>query len=67
MTVVRPGETLVIRVPDTWNPQQADETWRRLSEVISDRELGFTVLLVPGEELAVARPCPGIPESPSPA
>jgi hypothetical protein len=61
VAVVKPGETLVIRIPDTWGPQQVYDTQRRLSEIIAGRELGFTVLLVPGEEFAVARS--GIHES----
>ena len=65
VTVVKPGETLVIRIPDTWHPQAVHDTQRRLSEVIAGRGLGFAVLLVPGEEFAVARP--GIPESREPS
>lgn len=58
VTVVAPGETLVIRVPDTWTHQQHHEAQRRISEVIAERGLGFEVLLLPGEEFAVARPGP---------
>ena len=60
VTVVAPGETLVIRIPDTWNPQQVDQTQRRLSEIVAERGLGFSVLLVPGEEFAVAKPGPHV-------
>lgn len=52
VTVVKPGETLVIRVPDTWTPNQVDEYQRYLDYLASER--GFRVLVVLGEELGVA-------------
>lgn len=50
MTVVKPGDTLVIRVKD-WNPQQLDQYQRALAE----RDLPFRVLVVIGDELALAQ------------
>lgn len=55
VTVVAPGETLVIRAADTWTPRQVHDVQGRLREVIADRGLTFEVLLVPGEEFAVVR------------
>ena len=51
--VVRPGETLVIRVAD-WNPEQVEY----YQEDLDTRGLPFRVLVVIGDELAVARPEP---------
>ena len=56
-TVVAPDETLVIRVPDWWTPQHSHEFMRYFGEA----GFSFRLLLVPGEELAVARS--GIHES----
>jgi hypothetical protein len=55
LTIVQPGEVLAIRVPDGWTAQQVDEAQRWISEVIGCRELGIVVMLLPGEEFAVAR------------
>ena len=49
--VVRPGETLVIRLRD-WNADQAE----RYQEYLGYQDLPFRVLVVLGDELAVARP-----------
>lgn len=57
VVVVRPGETLVIRVPATWTPQQLGEYNAALT-CLAD-EVPFALLAVPGDELAVA---PGLPE-----
>lgn len=55
VTVVAPGEVLVIRVPDDWSARQAHEAQERISEVVASRKLGIAVLLLPGEEFAVAK------------
>jgi hypothetical protein len=55
VTVVKPGEVLLIRVPDNWSPRQVHETQERISEIIAYRELGVAVMLLPGEEFAVAK------------
>jgi hypothetical protein len=49
-TVVKPGETLIIRTHDKWTPAQM----RDLEDMIDSRELPFRVILVPGAELGVA-------------
>lgn len=49
--VVRPGETLVIRLQD-WSPEQA----QYYQEDLDSRGLPFRALVVIGDELAVARP-----------
>lgn len=54
VTILKPGEVLAIRVPGTWTDQQVHETSVRLDEVIALRNLDITVLLLPGEEFAVA-------------
>jgi hypothetical protein len=54
VTVVKPGETLVIRCGLDWTPGQIREIQDMYDEVTRYRELGFTVLVVPGDELGVA-------------
>lgn len=54
VTILKPGEVLAIRVPGTWTDRQAHETSVRIDEVIALLDLGITVLLLPGEEFAVA-------------
>jgi hypothetical protein len=54
VTVVKPGETLVIRGDRDWTPNQMREVQDMLDGAVKWRELGFTVLVVPGEELGVA-------------
>jgi len=51
--VVRPGETLVIRLRD-WNADQAEQ----YQEYLGYQDLPFRVLVVIGDELAVAKPEP---------
>jgi hypothetical protein len=51
--VVKPGETLVIRSA-AWSPDQAE----MYQEYLDHRDLPFGVLVVIGDELAVARPEP---------
>ena len=50
MTVVKPGDTLVIRVKD-WNAQQL----HYYQQDLDARDLTFRVLVVIGDELAVAQ------------
>jgi hypothetical protein len=59
VTVVRPGETLVIRGDRNWTPMQVREVQDMLDGAAEWRDLGFKVLVVPGEELGVAEPPPG--------
>jgi hypothetical protein len=56
VTVVKPGETLVIRVPVTWSPEQVREYGEYLSDAARFMELPFTPIVVAGDELAVAGP-----------
>ena len=53
VTVVKPGETLVIRCRD-WTPKQAEQCEEYLNAPW--RETPFRVLVVIGDELAVVRP-----------
>lgn len=54
VTVVKPGETLVIRVPEGWTPEQVGE-YQRYADYASDEgTIPFRVLVVTGEELGVA-------------
>jgi hypothetical protein len=52
VTLVKPGETLIIRVPADWNPQQVSQYQEYLD--YQGQRLGFTVLAVTGDELAIA-------------
>jgi hypothetical protein len=54
VTVVRPGETLVVRGGD-WAPYRVRELQEALDTMIAARGLKFSVLVVPGDELAVAQ------------
>lgn len=54
VTVVKPGETLVVQVPMETTPWQVRELQDALNAITEDRELGFTVLIVPGCTLGVA-------------
>ena len=51
VTVVKPGETLVIRAPDWWSPGNLDE-YQRWLNMITDGE--FKAFVLAGEEFAVA-------------
>jgi SAM-dependent methyltransferase len=50
VTVVKPGEVLVIRVPDWWGPEQVRVYQEYLDEMTGGE---FEVLAVVGEEFAV--------------
>jgi hypothetical protein len=58
VTVVKPGETLVIRCRD-WTPGQAGQYQEYIDA--DWRDLPFRVLVVIGDELGVACPEPGDP------
>jgi hypothetical protein len=55
VTVVKPGETLVIR-DRNWTPNQARELQCAMDAVREDGRIGFKVLIVLGEELGVVQP-----------
>jgi hypothetical protein len=59
VTVVSPGETLVIRVPESWAPQQVEYYQEYADAATESGRIPFRVLVVIGEELGVARPEPG--------
>lgn len=51
VTVVAPGETLVVRVSDWWTPKHTDEFMRYFDA----QGFPFRMVLVPAEEFAVVR------------
>jgi ribosomal protein L16 Arg81 hydroxylase len=56
VTVVKPGETLVIRGDRNWSPNQLREVQDWLDKAAEWRDLPFKIVVVPGEELGVAEP-----------
>ena len=56
VTVVKPGETLIIRGDRNWTPGQLREVQDWLDREPEWRGLDFRILVVPGEELGVAEP-----------
>ena len=56
-TVIRPGETLLIRVPPEWAPVQAAELQEHAQSCLDYWGVdGIRVLVLPAAELAVIRP-----------
>ena len=55
VTVVKPGETLVLRMGREWTPSQMREVQDMLDVVMEDRELPFRALVVPADGLGVAQ------------
>ncbi len=54
VTVVKPGETLVIRAPDSWTPEEL-RTYQEYADAATEAGVApFGVLVVLGEELGVA-------------
>jgi hypothetical protein len=53
VTVVRPGETLLLRCGRDWTPDQAREVQEWMDRAIEWRDLGFKALVVPADELGV--------------
>lgn len=54
VTVVAPGETLIIRAHDSWTATQLGEVQRVLNRIREDWDLPFWAIIVPGAELGVA-------------
>lgn len=54
VTVVRPGETLIVRAGREWTPVQVREVQDMLDWATEDRHLPFKALIVPGDGLGVA-------------
>lgn len=55
VTVVKPGEVLVVRASDSWTPMQVRELQYFADAMNEYRELGVAILFMPGEEFAVAK------------
>jgi hypothetical protein len=55
VTVVKPGETLVLRTGREWTPSQMREVQDMLDEFIKWRKLPFRAMVVPADDLAVAQ------------
>jgi hypothetical protein len=55
VTVVKPGETLIVRANENWTPRQVREIQDFADTVSEYRELGVKILFLPGEEFAVAK------------
>lgn len=62
VTVVKPGETLILRLGREWTPRQFRELQDALDSAIQYRDLPFQALAVPADGLGVAvaqeRICP---------
>jgi len=58
VTVVKPGETLILRVPWSTTPTQVRDLQGALTGCTEHLEAPFKVLVVPGDELTVAEPEP---------
>ena len=56
VTVIKPGEHLILRVPWTTTPGQLRELQADVNEAARWLELPFKTLILPGDELAVAEP-----------
>ena len=54
VTVVKPGETLILRVPWTTTPTQVRELQDSLTETEEYMEVPFKILVIPGDELTIA-------------
>jgi hypothetical protein len=58
VTVVKPGETLILRVPWTTGPNQVRELQDTLTAIREDMKAPFKVIVVPGDELTIAEAHP---------
>jgi hypothetical protein len=67
VTVVGPGETLVVRAYDYMTPRQVRELQAAADAMCEYRHLPFSVIVVPGEELGVVEAARGSGESERPA
>lgn len=55
VTVVKPGETLIIRAPESWTPQHVEYYQEYADAATGSGRISFPVLVVIGEELGVVR------------
>ena len=58
VTVVKPGETLILRVPWTVTPNQVRELQDFVNQTAEWLDLPFKTLILPGDALALAEPEP---------
>ena len=56
VTVVKPGETLVLRCPEGWTPEQAEEIAEHVRRWVKANEADIRVLVVPHLDMAVVQP-----------
>ena len=56
VTVVAPGETLVLRCPESWTPEQAGMMQEIAAQWLGDYAPDVKVLVVPHLEIAVMQP-----------
>lgn len=56
VTVVRPGEVLVLRCPEGWTSEQAGEMQRWAEYWLADNAPDIRVLVVPHLDMAVVQP-----------
>jgi len=61
VTVVRPGETLIIRAWEWMTPDQMREMQEVLNAMHDDGSMPFRAWIVPGAELGVVETAPGDP------
>ena len=59
VTVVKPGETLILRVPLTWAPDEVFRYQRNVNAVHDEGLIPFKVLILGAEELGVAEDASG--------
>ena len=56
VTVVAPGETLVLRCPEGWTPEQAEEIAEHARRWVKANEADIRVLVVPHLDMAIMQP-----------
>ena len=61
VTIVQPGEVLIVREPSHWKPREVGDLNDALNAICSDPDagLGIKVLVVPGDGVSIAVPQPG--------
>jgi hypothetical protein len=53
VTIVKPGETLAMRAPTGWAPEQVEQCQQYFDAMTEWRDLSIKLLFLPGEEFAV--------------
>ena len=59
VTVVKPGETLVVRVPLDWSPDEVLRYQQTVNDIHDEGCIHFKVFIIGAEELGVAESEPG--------